>query len=88
MSHPDQGNKGQTTIGYSHGTGVSIGGPATAVTGKLFGRLGDPPVLPESCSRGHGDTAAPPGVTRGVTGHPSIPTELLPGPVGVRSSEG
>ena len=31
MGRPDQGNKAQTPVGYSHGTGVSIGGPATAV---------------------------------------------------------
>ena len=33
MGRPDQGNKAQTPVGYSHGTGVSTGGPVTAVTG-------------------------------------------------------
>ena len=31
MGRPDQGNKAQTPVGYSHGTGVSTGGLATAV---------------------------------------------------------
>ena len=35
MGRPDQGNKAQTPVGYSHGTGVSIGGPATAVLGVV-----------------------------------------------------
>ena len=33
MGRPDQGNKAQTPIGYSHGTGVSNGCLATVVTG-------------------------------------------------------
>ena len=33
MGRPDQGNKAQTPVGYSHGTGVSTGGLATAVPG-------------------------------------------------------
>ena len=33
MGRPDQGNKAQTPVGYSHGTGVSTGGLATAVLG-------------------------------------------------------
>ena len=33
MGRPDQGNKAQTPVGYSHGTGVYIGGLATANTG-------------------------------------------------------
>ena len=32
MGRPDKGNKAQTPVGYSHGTGVSTGGPVTAVT--------------------------------------------------------
>ena len=35
MSRPDQGNKAQTPVGYSHGPGVSTGGPATAVFGVV-----------------------------------------------------
>ena len=35
MGRPDQGNKAQTPVGYSHDTGVSKGGPATAVTGVV-----------------------------------------------------
>ena len=35
MGRPDQGNKAQTPIGYSHGTGVSTGGPVLAVTGVI-----------------------------------------------------
>ena len=35
MGRPDQGNKAQTPVGYSHGTGVSTGGPATAVLGVV-----------------------------------------------------
>ena len=35
MGRPDQGNKAQTPIGYSHDTGVSNGGPATAVLGVV-----------------------------------------------------
>ena len=35
MGCPDQGNKAQTPVGYSHGTGVSTGGPATAVLGVV-----------------------------------------------------
>ena len=35
MSRPDQGNKAQTLVGYSHDTGVSTGGPVTAVTGVV-----------------------------------------------------
>ena len=35
MGRPDQGNKAQTPVGYSHGTGVSTGGLATAVTGVV-----------------------------------------------------
>ena len=35
MGCPDQGNKAQTPVGYSHGTGVSIGGPVTAVTREI-----------------------------------------------------
>ena len=35
MGHPDQGNKAQTPVGYSHGTGVSTGGLATAVLGVV-----------------------------------------------------
>ena len=31
MGRPDQGNKAETPVGYSHGTGVSTGGLATAV---------------------------------------------------------
>ena len=33
MGRPDQGKKAQTPVGYSHGTGVSTGGLATAVLG-------------------------------------------------------
>ena len=33
MGCPDQGNKAQTPVGYSKGTGISTGGPVTAVTG-------------------------------------------------------
>ena len=33
MGRPDQGNKAQTPVGYSHGTGASTGGLATAVRG-------------------------------------------------------
>ena len=35
MGRPDQGNKAQTPVGYSHGTGVSTGGRATAVLGLV-----------------------------------------------------
>ena len=35
MGRPDQGNKAQTPVGYSHGTGVSTGGLATAVLGMV-----------------------------------------------------
>ena len=35
MGRPDQGNKAQTPVGYSHGTVVSTGGRATAVTGVV-----------------------------------------------------
>ena len=35
MGRSDQGNKAQTPVGYSHGTGVSAGGPATAVLGVV-----------------------------------------------------
>ena len=40
MGRPDQGNKAQTPIGYSHGTGVSTGGPVTAVMGLSLGYSG------------------------------------------------
>ena len=35
MGPPDQGNKAQTLVGYSHGAGTSTGGPVTAVTGII-----------------------------------------------------
>ena len=35
MGRPDQGNKAQTLVGYSHDTGVSTSGPATAVPGVV-----------------------------------------------------
>ena len=35
MGPSDQGNKAQTPVGYSHGTGVSTGGLATAVLGVV-----------------------------------------------------
>ena len=35
MGRPDQGNKAQTPVGYSHGTGVSTGGQVTVVTGVI-----------------------------------------------------
>ena len=35
MGRPDQGNKAQTPVGYSHDTGVSTGGPVTAATGVV-----------------------------------------------------
>ena len=35
MHRPDQGNKARTPVGYSHGTGVSTGGLATAVLGVV-----------------------------------------------------
>ena len=35
MGRPDRGNKAQTPVGYSHGTGVSTGGPDTAVLGVV-----------------------------------------------------
>ena len=35
MGRPDQGNKAQTPVGYSHGTGVYTGGLATAVLGVV-----------------------------------------------------
>ena len=35
MGRPDQGNKAQTLVGYSRGTGVSTGGLATAVLGVV-----------------------------------------------------
>ena len=35
MGRPNQGNKAQTPVGYSHGTGVSTGGLATAVLGVV-----------------------------------------------------
>ena len=35
MGRPDQGNKAQTPVGYSHGTRISTGGLATAVLGVV-----------------------------------------------------
>ena len=35
MGRPDQGNKAQTPVWYSHCTGVSTGGLATAVLGVV-----------------------------------------------------
>ena len=35
MGRPHKGNKAQTPVGYSHDTGVSTGGPATAVPGVV-----------------------------------------------------
>ena len=35
MGPPDRGNKAQTPVGYSHGTGVSTGGLVTAVLGVV-----------------------------------------------------
>ena len=35
MGRPDRVNKAQTFEGYSHDTGVSTGGPVTAVTGVV-----------------------------------------------------
>ena len=35
MGRPHQGDKAQTPVGYSHGTGVSTGGSATAVLGVV-----------------------------------------------------
>ena len=35
MGRPDQGNKAQTPVGYSHGSRVSTCGLATAVTGVV-----------------------------------------------------
>ena len=35
MGRSDQGNKSKTHVGYSHGTGVSTGGLATAVPGVV-----------------------------------------------------
>ena len=35
MGRPDQGIKAETPVGYSHGTGVSTGGLATAVLGVV-----------------------------------------------------
>ena len=35
MGRPDQGNKAQTLVGYSHGTWVSAGGLAAAVLGVV-----------------------------------------------------
>ena len=35
MGRPGQGNKALTPVGYSHGTGVSTGGLATAVLGVV-----------------------------------------------------
>ena len=35
MGRPDEGNKAQTLVGYSPGTGVSTGGLATAVLGVV-----------------------------------------------------
>ena len=35
MGLPDTGNKAQTPVGYSHGTRVSTGGLATAITGVV-----------------------------------------------------
>ena len=35
MGRPDQSKKAQTPVGYSHDTGVSTGGPVTAVTGVV-----------------------------------------------------
>ena len=35
MGRSDQGKKAQTPVGYSHGTGVSTGGLATAVLGVV-----------------------------------------------------
>ena len=35
MGFPNQGNKAETPVGYSHGTGVSTGDLATAVLGVV-----------------------------------------------------
>ena len=61
MGRPDQGNKAQTPVGYSHGTGVSTGGPATAVMGVV---ARDTPGCTE-LSGGYGVVAPPGSVTRG-----------------------
>ena len=70
MGRPDQGNKAQTPVGYSHGTGVSTGGLVTAVLGTdawdtpgvhgfVWGRATSLPAL--RCMR----CGAPRSVTRG-----------------------
>ena len=46
---PDQGNKAQTLVGYSHGTGVSTGVPVTPVTGLI--RLVTPKVVESAWKR-------------------------------------
>ena len=61
MGRPDKGNKAQTPVGYSHGTGVSTGGPATAILGVV---ARDTPGV-QGVVRGYGVTAPPGSVTRG-----------------------
>ena len=70
MGCPDQGNKAHSPVGYSHGTGVSTGGLATAVLGVV---ARDTPgvhgvvwglrryVPPESVTGGCGDSLQAPG---------------------------
>ena len=60
MGRPNQGNKAQTPVGYSHGTGVSTGGLATAVLGVLGIHRGC-----TELSGGYGVTAPPGSVPRG-----------------------
>ena len=61
MGRPDPGNKAQTPVGYSHGTGVSTGGLATAVLGVV---ARDTPGV-HGVVGGYGVTAPPGSVTRG-----------------------
>ena len=37
MGRPDEGNKAQTLVGYSHGTSVSTGDSVTAIGGGVGG---------------------------------------------------
>ena len=78
MGRPDQGNKAQIPVGYSHGTGVSTGGLATAVLrvvardrmgvhGGVLGRATSLPAL--RCTR----CGAPWECYTGLRGQPAGP---------------
>ena len=80
MGRPNQGNKAQTPVGYSHGDGVYTGGLATAVLGVVARDtagghgfvLGQATLLPVlRCMR----FGLPQGVLHGVAGTACRPWE-------------